>query len=95
MLEMNKLKALMRDTADSSKVVELLSTYERASGQKVNKGKSSIFFSSNVIDYNKQNVCQVLQMREASANSTYLGLPNIMGKNKSAILGYLRDKACS
>lgn len=34
-------------------------------------------------------------MGEASANSTYLGLPNMLGRNKSAVLGYLTDKACA
>ncbi|XP_074347096.1 putative mitochondrial protein AtMg00310 [Apium graveolens] len=28
---------------------------------------------------------------EANEHSTYLGLPNIIGRNKSAILGYLKD----
>lgn len=66
------------DMAESSKVVELLNVYERASGQRVNREKSSIFFSSNVIEYNRQLVCQNLQMGEANANSTYLGLPNTL-----------------
>ncbi|XP_074341789.1 uncharacterized protein LOC141679182 [Apium graveolens] len=32
-------------------------------------------------------------MNEANGNSTYLGLPSTLGKNKSALLGYLKDKA--
>lgn len=31
-------------------------------------------------------------MIEVNEHSTYLGLPNIIGRNKSAILGYLKDK---
>lgn len=31
-------------------------------------------------------------MVEADHNSTYLGLPNVIGRNKAAILGYLKDK---
>ncbi|XP_074377255.1 putative mitochondrial protein AtMg00310 [Apium graveolens] len=34
-------------------------------------------------------------MVEASEHSTYLGLPNILGRNKSAVLGYLKDKVNS
>ncbi|KAL8100447.1 hypothetical protein AgCh_032636 [Apium graveolens] len=34
-------------------------------------------------------------MGEANANSTYLGLPNMLGRNKSTILGYLKDMVCS
>ncbi|XP_074342001.1 putative mitochondrial protein AtMg00310 [Apium graveolens] len=31
-------------------------------------------------------------MTEANEHSTYLDLPNIIGRNKSALLGYLKDK---
>lgn len=84
------------DTTGASKVIELLNIYENASGQKINWGKSSVFFfSSNVIEYNRQLDCQALQMGEANENSTYLGLPSTLGRNKSVILGYLKNEACS
>lgn len=73
-------------------MLELLEMYEKASGQQVNKEKSSIFFSTNVIQYNRQSIYQLLLMTEANEHSTYLGLPNIIGRNKSALLGYLKDK---
>lgn len=31
-------------------------------------------------------------MSEANEHSTYLGLPNLLGRNKSALLGFLKDK---
>lgn len=31
-------------------------------------------------------------MRETNEHSTYLGLPNVIGRNKSALLGYLNDR---
>lgn len=31
-------------------------------------------------------------MPEATEHLTYIGLPNIIGRNKSTILGYLKDK---
>lgn len=75
--------------------MELLGNYEKASGQKVNKENSSVFFSSNVIQYNRENICQALQMLEADGHCQYLGLPNIMGRIKSAIMSYLKDKVYS
>ncbi|XP_074351958.1 uncharacterized protein LOC141691114 [Apium graveolens] len=53
------------DSEEASTVLELLETYEKASGQ---------------------------QMTEANEHSTYLGLPNVIGRNKSAFLGHLKDK---
>ncbi|XP_074347588.1 uncharacterized protein LOC141686452 [Apium graveolens] len=80
------------DPEEAMRVRELLEIYEKASGQQVNKGKSSIFYSSNVLHYNRQPICGTLQMIEANEHSTYFGLPNIIGRNKSAILGYLKNK---
>ena len=40
------------DYAEASRILEILQIYEEASGQKINKEKSSVFFSSNVIQYN-------------------------------------------
>ncbi|XP_074351885.1 uncharacterized protein LOC141691038 [Apium graveolens] len=35
---------------------------------------------------------QVLQMREADESVKYMGLPNLIGRNKSGVLGFLKDK---
>lgn len=80
------------ESNEAANVLELLQVYERASGQQVNMEKSSIFYSSNVLEYNKVPIGQVLSMPEATEHSTYLGLPNVIGKNKSALLGCLKDK---
>ncbi|XP_074374810.1 uncharacterized protein LOC141715234 [Apium graveolens] len=80
------------DSEEASTILELTETYEKASGQQVNKGKSSIFYSKNVFPYNRQAICQLLQMIEANEYSTYLGLLNVISSFKSALLGYLKDK---
>lgn len=74
------------------KVLELLNIYKAASGQKVNTAKSSIFFSSNIIQYNRDDVCSTLSIMEEDARRKYLGLPNILGRNKLVILGFLKEK---
>lgn len=83
------------DTEEARKVMELLEIYEKASVQKINSNKSTVFFSANIIEYNKEQVCQVLRIREADDSSKYLGLPNILERNKSAVFGYLKDKVLS
>lgn len=80
------------DMNEASKVLEVLKSYEKALGQIANSDKSSIFFGSNIIPYNRDMVCQVLQMTEADERSKCLGLPNILGKKKSVILGFLKKK---
>lgn len=73
-------------------MLEILSKFEMASGQKVNTSKSSIFFSTNTGTDNKQSICSMLQMEEADEDCKYLGLPNMMKRSKVATLGFLKDK---
>lgn len=83
------------DSSEVLKVLELLNVYVKAIGQRVNNGKSPIFFSSNVIQYKRQNICQTLHMIEAYEQSKCLGLPNVIGRNKLAILGFFKEKIYS
>ncbi|XP_060972489.1 uncharacterized protein LOC115717814 [Cannabis sativa] len=73
-------------------VMSLLRRSETASGQQVNLTKSSIFFSPNVQQDVRHQICSLLSMDEASDNNFYLGLPNIIGRNKKSILGFLKTK---
>lgn len=79
-------------TTEAAKVCQLLNTFEAASGQQVNRQKSSIFFSKNTDEVTRTEVCNLMQKNEATEHITYLGLPNTMGRNKSAVLGYLKDR---
>ncbi|KAM6555062.1 hypothetical protein CsatB_015824 [Cannabis sativa] len=70
----------------------LLHSFELASGQRVNASKSSIFFSPNSDGVVKTQICSTLGMPEATEGSFYLGLPNIIGRKKTVILGFLKNK---
>ena len=76
----------------ANKVISMLQVYEKASGQKLNATKSSSFFSCNVGQEVRAEICNILQFQEAGANTTYLGLPSIIGRNKKAVLGYLKER---
>lgn len=76
---------------EAVKVCQLLQTFETASGQQVNRQKSSIFFSTNTTEVVRNEVSNKLRMAEATDQCTYLGLPNTMGRNKNIVLGYLKD----
>ncbi|XP_030502854.2 uncharacterized protein LOC115718027 [Cannabis sativa] len=73
-------------------ISNLLQVFENASGQKINFHKSTIFFSPNTSAVNRTQICNRLVMPEASEGSLYLGLPNIVGRNKNAVLGFLKNK---
>lgn len=80
------------DMEEAGRMLNMLQTFEVASGQKVNLSKSSIFFSTNMNADSRSSICSALGMMEADERSMYLGLPNMIGRNKSAILGFLKDK---
>lgn len=51
-----------------------------------------MFFSRNVPDACKEDICSTLQFSEAEEGSHYLGLPSFVGGKKTAMLGYLKEK---
>lgn len=63
-------------------VKEVLHTYERYSGQKINLGKSAIFFSKNTAPETKIAICNVLDGITEHSSSKYLGLPMVIGRSK-------------
>ncbi|KAM6568466.1 hypothetical protein CsatB_016451 [Cannabis sativa] len=77
---------------EASNVIQLLRIFELASGQIVNFDKSSLFFSSNTLPAVRTLVCQIMGIKAANESSTYLGLPCLIGRNKNAILGFLKTK---
>lgn len=80
------------DKEATNRIIHLLNVFERVSRQKISVDKSSVFFSSNVNGVTKQDVCEVLRFCESDNNIHYLGLPNIIWRNKSVMLGYLKER---
>uniref|UniRef100_A0A803NWD5 Reverse transcriptase domain-containing protein n=1 Tax=Cannabis sativa TaxID=3483 RepID=A0A803NWD5_CANSA len=77
---------------EALRIKEVLQKFELASGQKVNFANSSIFFSANSGEDIRDNLAALLGMNIALEGSLYLGLPSSMGLNKTAALGYLKEK---
>jgi hypothetical protein len=74
------------------RIQQILKTYERASGQKINREKTSIFFSRNT----KQEA-QALILDAVSASATgsyerYLGLPALIGRSKTEAFSEIKSK---
>ncbi|KAL8100419.1 hypothetical protein AgCh_032616 [Apium graveolens] len=73
-------------------VLQMLMTFETASGQQINVDKSSVMFSRNVGADLKQELCNQLGFFEAGDNSMYLGLPSFLNRKKSVAFGYIKEK---
>ncbi|XP_035551510.1 uncharacterized protein LOC118349853 [Juglans regia] len=73
-------------------LMEVLKVYERASGQFLNKEKTSIFFSSNT-----KSVCKDLILRDGGSivcgsYEKYLGLPSVVGRSKHNTFKSIKDR---
>ena len=68
---------------DYGKILDLLDLYGRASRQRVNYDKSSIFFIPNTSRSIKQSICQLCRVTNVAYSERYLGLPSMVGRSKN------------
>lgn len=64
--------------------------YEQASGQQINRGKTTIFFSKVVTEERKNEIMTFLEVLEVKEYEKYLSLPSVVGRNKKASLNYIK-----
>ncbi|XP_039039106.1 uncharacterized protein LOC120176866 [Hibiscus syriacus] len=88
----NSLLFVKNSMEEVCKVKSILNQYEKASGQKVNFEKSSIYFSPNTPAADRMRFLSELGVVEASDPGNYLGLPLAVGKGKRATFNFIRDK---
>ncbi|XP_059441106.1 uncharacterized protein LOC132173594 [Corylus avellana] len=70
----------------------ILQIYEDASGQKLNKEKTSIFFSRNTEQMTKRRILELTGVPENHRFDTYLGLPALVGKSRSQAFKGIKDR---
>lgn len=75
-----------------SQMLSLIVTYEQASGQLLNKEKSSIVFSSNSPLQVKETITTIIRTCAHDSLKKYLGLPTCLGWKKSKYFHFLLDK---
>ena len=66
--------------------------YELASGQKINQGKTTLFFGRSVSPMLKNAIKNLLGVLEIKEYECYLGLPAVVGKNRRASLNYIKER---
>ncbi|XP_031124298.1 uncharacterized protein LOC116027009 [Ipomoea triloba] len=71
---------------------EILKEFSAASGQSINLTKSSLIFSKNVDSLSRTVVSEILGISEGCMQGKYLGLPSLVGRRKTEILGFIKDK---
>lgn len=78
--------------SESTICKHILDLYATASCQLINFEKSSINFSRNVGEEARNAVSSVLGVRRVGNLGTYLGLPSLIGRNRSEISSFLKSR---
>jgi hypothetical protein len=77
---------------DCAKIQEILSTYERASGQQVNRDKTTLFFSKGTSMNTQDSIKTTLGVPIIRQYEKYLGLPSLVGRNRSASFSQIKER---
>lgn len=73
-------------------ISEVLQTYAAASGQCINFEKSSIYFSSNTEDEQREWIKTTLGIKEVDRFESYLGLPTLVGRSKYQTFASIKER---
>jgi hypothetical protein len=77
---------------ETSKMKDIINTYQQASGQMVNYNKSELIFSKKVSQSTKVAIHQILPMPMVDHFSKYLGQLTFIGRSKNQTFSYIQDK---
>ena len=77
---------------DLEAILQLLQLYEQASGQKLNREKTMVFFSKGTTEERRRELKEFLGVNEIREYEKYLGLPDVVGRNKKESLNYIRER---
>jgi hypothetical protein len=80
------------DKKNADCLLGILNKFCAYSGQKISETKSSIFFSSNTETDVKAEVCETLNIMTESLSDKYLGLPTLVGADRSDCFRHLIDR---
>lgn len=84
---------LMRAQREDAKELQrILDVYERASGQMINRDKSSVLFSPNTDMSSRDHVKEELYIASGARNERYLGLPVSIGKSRKKAFQYIKRR---
>ena len=88
----DSLILMQADKKNADCLANILNSYCANSGQKLSEAKSSIYFPSNTEVEIKTEVCQTLNIMTESLSDKYLGLPALVGADRSDCFRHLVDR---
>ena len=77
---------------ECQKILDILAIYERGSGQKINRDKTNILFSSNTTLDMKNQIQTILGVPTIRQYEKYIGLPALVQRAKRQSLIYIKEK---
>ncbi|XP_040994384.1 uncharacterized protein LOC121240933 [Juglans microcarpa x Juglans regia] len=84
---------LQANCLEWSRLFHLLELYEHASGQRLNKDKTSISFNKNTRGEARDLILQIAGIQSSQPYEKYLGLPSLIGRSKTKGFKCILDKA--
>ncbi|MCH93169.1 RNA-directed DNA polymerase (Reverse transcriptase), partial [Trifolium medium] len=77
---------------ETNHLMQILKTYEEASGQEINLTKSEVFFSRNLSIAAQDDLARLMGVKHVLGTGNYLGLPSMIGRKKRDIFAYIKDR---
>jgi hypothetical protein len=75
-----------------ARIQEILGQYEHASGQKLNREKTSIFFSRNTKQETKDFIISISRVSSSASYEKYFGLPLLVGRSRVSTFTGIQGK---
>ena len=76
---------------ECSNIWKILRDYEMASGQKMNRYKTSLFFSKNTPTETQDSIKELFGAQIIKQHEQYLGLPSLVGRGKKKAFNKIKD----
>jgi hypothetical protein len=73
-------------------MAKILHMYEEALRKQMNSNKTLIFFSRNSTSTDKENIMAFAGIPTTQSYDTYLGLPTLVGRSRSATFKNIIDR---
>ena len=80
---------------ECQKIQDILWLYEKASGQKLNRDKTTLFFSRNTSQTMQEELKDILGVPSIQQYEKYLGLPSLVGKEKLTCFSQIKERVWS